>query len=384
MLSLALITVAHAAELEMVRSFSGREHARVLLVADVPLAPPELRRERDGEGMSALLRLPGLTLDEQIASSYARLGSAVTIQPGSGMVRQIQLAAGLEVRVQLDLWCEARVIPVGESALLLDFRVPGAPEDPTLPAPTLLADWLDGVSLTRQAAQAPRTRPLVVIDPGHGGDEQGAVGLSGSEEADIALAISLRVARKLEQELDVDVVLTREDDVYVPLQERAALANSLDATLFISIHANAAPAPTAWGIETYTLDSASDAGAARVAARENALLREQDTSMDRIVAQLTVDGTSALSRDLAGRVQTEVVRSLRAVYGEEQIRDLGVKTALFYVLVGTRMPAILFESGFVTMADDELRLRSVVYQEVTAEAITRAVGAWLAAQEPQR
>lgn len=382
MVLLALTLSAWSAELEMVRSFSGREGARVLLVADVPLVLPEVRRDRVGDGMSASLRLPGLALDERLRGTYARGEAGVVIEPGEGLVRQIQLGEGVEVRVQLDCWCEVRALPVGSSAILLDIQVPGAPTDSTLPDPAMLAQWLEGSPMSRQTPRVPGARPLIVIDPGHGGEEHGATGLSGTEEADVALAISLRVARQLEQDLDVDVVLTREDDTFIPLERRAAMANALGATLFISIHANAAPGPTAWGIETYTLDSSSDAGAARVAARENALLREQSDSMDRIVAQLTVDGTTALSRDLAGKVHNEVIRTLREVYGEEQIRDLGVKTALFYVLVGTKMPAILFESGFLTMEDDEMRLRSALYQELTAEAISRAVAAWLAAQEP--
>ncbi|MCB9759304.1 MAG: N-acetylmuramoyl-L-alanine amidase [Alphaproteobacteria bacterium] len=382
---------ARAGELEQIRVFVGEQHSQVLLVADAPMqsgAPRVL--PRDGAlPARAAVTFAGVSIDERLEGAYPRQGEHQRIEVDQGGVRRVlfkpvrtDAGPGVELVVELDQPRAATVTPVGQAGLLLELRVPGAPDDPTLPDPALLARWMEGVSLSRQAPTSPRR--VIVVDPGHGGEDHGAVGLSGAHEADVALALSRRVARELEERLDVEVVLTRQDDTFIPLRDRAAMANALDAVVFVSIHANAAPGPTAWGIETYYVDTASDAGAARVAARENAMVTESEGELDRIVAQLAVAGTNQLSRDLAARVQREVVTQLQGVFGPPQIRDLGVKTALFYVLVSTRMPAILFEAGFLTQTEDELRVRHPIYQQVAAEAIADAVEAWLVAQEGGR
>ena len=170
------------------------------------------------------------------------------------------------------------------------------------------------------------------------------------------------------------MVLTRDDDRYLPLQERAAVANALDADLFVSIHANASPSSSAWGIETYYLDAASDAGAARVASRENALAGPEER--DDILTDLFVTGQNRLSKRLAHQVQEHVIASVKGVFGEEQTHDLGVKTALFAVLVWSRKPAILFESSFLSNPDDELRLRMPLYQQTLANAMADGIEAW--------
>jgi len=305
-----------------------------------------------------------------------------TIPVDDGGVQELRIQSigdDVQLTVQLDTARLVRAEPLGEGAVLLELRVDGADEDPDLPTGEQLRDWLDGVSLVRAAGGAPASRTLVVVDAGHGGFDHGAVGLTGTREADVALQIALRTAKGLEERLGIEVILTRDTDVFVPLRERAALANQADADLFLSIHANAAPGPTAWGVETYSLDTASDAGAARVAARENALVREQDTPrLDTpLMARLQTAGTNRLSRELAGEVQTRVIQTLRAAYGDDQIRDLGTKTALFYVLVSTRMPAILFEASFVSNSEDERRLRTPQFQQATADGLVAAVGAWL-------
>jgi N-acetylmuramoyl-L-alanine amidase len=221
-------------------------------------------------------------------------------------------------------------------------------------------------------------RPRIVVDPGHGGWDSGALGLTGTREADIALGIARRLAKELEDRLDAEVFLTRQDDTFMELRDRAAMANALDADLFLSVHANAAPGPTAWGIETYYLSDASDSRAASLAARENATVGDP-TLAESLLEDLALSGTHALSRALATGIQTTTVSQLREVYGTEQIRDLGVKTARFYVLVFTRMPAVLYEASFLTNDADEMRLRQPLFQQRTAEAIASAVEAHLEA-----
>jgi N-acetylmuramoyl-L-alanine amidase len=206
------------------------------------------------------------------------------------------------------------------------------------------------------------------------------VGVTGTKESDVALTLARRVARGLDERLHADVLLTRSDDTFVPLRERAALANQNDADLFLSIHANAAPASTLWGVETYSLDAASDAGAARVAARENALAEGRGDPTDRLFARLLAAGNDVLSRGLAAEIQARVVSELATIYGSSQARDLGAKTALFAVLVSTRMPAVLFEASFLSNPADERRLRTPHAQQAIADAIVDAVGRWLARQ----
>ena len=179
------------------------------------------------------------------------------------------------------------------------------------------------MSLVRAAGGPPKERTVVVVDAGHGGFDHGAIGLHGTREADIALEIARRTAAALKARLGIDVILTRDGDYFVTLQERAAIANRNDADLFLSIHANAAPGPTAWGIETYSLDTASDAGAARVARRENAIVRESEGETDPLLSKMLVTGTNMLSRQLAGEVQASTVKSLQGMYGPSAIRNLG-------------------------------------------------------------
>ncbi|HJN75395.1 MAG TPA: N-acetylmuramoyl-L-alanine amidase [Myxococcota bacterium] len=382
----ALLSAVHAGELEQVHVFIGEGHARVLLLTDTPVLGATAR-STPAKGASparGTVLLPGTGLDASLAEAYVREDEHVYIPVDDGGVSRVVLAdlsGTVQVGVEMDQSRELSVTTVGEVGLLLDLRIQGVSPDTSLPDAQLLGAWMEGVSLARAGEGVSKSRRVVVVDPGHGGHDPGATGLTGTHEADIALQLSRRVARQLEERLDVDVVLTRDDDIFIPLGDRAAMANALDADLFLSIHANAAPGPTAWGITTFYMDTASDAGAARVAARENALVVESDQSMDRLVAELSVTGTSRLSRDLAGMVQSSVVSELEGVYGDEQIRDLGVQTALFYVLVSTRMPAILYEASFLTHPEDEMRLRQPLFQELTADGIVDAVEEYFATQD---
>ena len=375
---LLLLATALAAELERVRVFVGDRHAQLLLLADEAVAEPSVHTEsrQPNRPAQAVVRLPGTDLDGKLEQAYAKDGDRWVIPVGQGGLERVLLeerSGGVWVTVELDLLRDASVTPVGDSGLLVDLRAPGADPDPSLPDSALLEKWLSGVSLTRNQ-EVSKPRKVVVIDPGHGGPPApGAIGLTGTREADISLALSLRVAEEIKVRADVDVVLTRTDDRHVSLDDRAAIANAVDADVFISIHANAAPAPTVWGITTFYMDTASSGASARVAARENAMVELAEEPVDRVVAQLAVAGTNQLSRDLAHTVQTSVVEDLRAVYGEDQIRDMGVQTALFYVLVSTSMPAILYEASFLTHPEDEMRLRTPAFQEITAEAIADAV-----------
>jgi N-acetylmuramoyl-L-alanine amidase len=306
------------------------------------------------------------------------------IPVGEAGIQQIQLVEvgdGVQFTIELDEAREIQAQAIGKTGVLVDLLPLNGKLDPGLPSAEHIEAWLSGVSLGRVAGGKPRGRKLIVVDAGHGGFDHGAIGTTGTREADIALEISRRVALGLKKRLDADVVMTRDRDIFVPLRDRAALANRENADLFLSVHANAAPNNYAKGIETYSLASATDASAARVAARENAMAKGWSDKSDPLLGRLLAAGTDRLSRDLAFEVQRSVVDSLREVYPDAEVVDLGTKTALFYVLVSTRMPAILFESSFVSQPEDERRLRSAHFQQTIADAIVDAVGTWFDRQK---
>ena len=219
----------------------------------------------------------------------------------------------------------------------------------------------------------------IVLDAGHGGDAHGAVGTTGTREADIALDWLNRL-----DSFSSNMTMSRSyirEKTHFTLSKRTAIANKSNADVFISIHANAAPTSDLWGIETYSMDTASDEGAARVAARENSVAEKTDGTKDMLLGTLVTTGTNLLSKDLAETVQMGISADLQSQYGEENIRDLGAKTALFYVLVATRMPAILFEASFVSNPEDERRLRTPHFQNATAKSMAEATYKWLESQE---
>jgi N-acetylmuramoyl-L-alanine amidase len=217
----------------------------------------------------------------------------------------------------------------------------------------------------------------VVVDAGHGGHDPGAIGPTRVREKDVTLAIARRLARKLRAH-GFEVVLTRSGDRYLALEERTAIANTARADLFVSIHANAHPRRNRTGVETYFLNVADDRYAARLAARENGVDLDGAARGDalRILSDLDAKASAGASRRLAQAVQREITGAVRARVGD--VRDLGVKGALFYVLLGARMPAVLVETGFISNRAEERRLASARYQEEVATSIARAVSGFAA------
>jgi N-acetylmuramoyl-L-alanine amidase len=212
----------------------------------------------------------------------------------------------------------------------------------------------------------------VVIDPGHGGHDGGAVGASGTREKDVALAISEKLAEILE-EAGLETVLTRDDDRFVPLEERTRRANEAKGDLFVSIHCNAAASPKLRGVETYTLNLSSDRYAIRLAARENASSEKGMSDLQFLLADLAAHVNTDESRRLARQIQSELADDLVERGG----KDLGTKEALFLVLLGAKMPAVLVETSFLSNTQDEALLASTAYQEQIAKRIAHGVQAFL-------
>ena len=247
-----------------------------------------------------------------------------------------------------------------------------------MPHATLLALAL--AAATSGAAPARATEPafVVVLDPGHGGEKDGAIGPGGVREKELALQIARRVAARLKQQ-GGRVILTRTRDVAVALAQRAAVANAERADLFVSIHLNAMPGAArahARGVETYCLSAAaSDASAPAVAARENA---------PRLAGEPEVDPNDPISGILQDLADTDALQeSSRLAYAVHErlvsrlgAEDRGVKQAPFYVLAGARMPAVLLELGFLSHATESRKLATPGYQEQVAQAIAEGVAAW--------
>jgi N-acetylmuramoyl-L-alanine amidase len=213
----------------------------------------------------------------------------------------------------------------------------------------------------------------IVIDPGHGGNDPGAQGASGLKEKDVTLAVAHKLAPLLARQ-GVEVALTRDDDRYVTLEERTARANAFGADLFVSIHCNAAENRTRHGVETYVLDTTTSDMAGRVAARENATSTAASNEVAQLLASMRLADQSTRSTRFAELLQRAGVASLGTQYSE--VSDGGVHRAAFYVLVGARMPAVLFETSYISNALEEQRLGSADYQQRLVDAIANAVKAY--------
>jgi N-acetylmuramoyl-L-alanine amidase len=213
-----------------------------------------------------------------------------------------------------------------------------------------------------------RPTHIVVIDPGHGGRDPGAIGIGGAQEKDITLKIAKALGAKLTKR-GFDVRYTRRDDRTVSLEERTAIAEAARADLFVSIHTNSASRRSLNGIETYYLDENNERHSLTVAARENGITRDQVDDLQRTLARLRVSEISTHSQRLANLVQTELVSGLPSRY---RVNDLGVKKGPFYVLFLSETPAILVEAGFLTNRVEARRLRDEGY--IDALASQMAVG----------
>ena len=232
---------------------------------------------------------------------------------------------------------------------------------------------------------APRTQPplhipsvssittlrRIVVDAGHGGKDPGAVGPSGVLEKDVTLEMAKELAKALTKQLGCEVILTRSTDVYLPLEERTAIANKVGADLFVSLHANANKNRNAYGIETYYLNFSKNDKAAAVAARENGTSLKQVSDLELILFDLMANAKINESSRLATVIQENLVQHISKKYSD--VRDLGVRQGPFYVLLGATMPSVLVETAFISHPREEKRLTSSAYQKSAAHAIALAI-----------
>jgi N-acetylmuramoyl-L-alanine amidase len=261
-------------------------------------------------------------------------------------------------RIVIDLW--------GEGGTMASRPKPSSPQVP-LPSPS---GKIDPSALAKQLALGVRR---VVIDAGHGGRDFGAPGyVKGVHEKQIVLQMAQRLQHKLSRQMGVEVVLTRNSDHYLTLEERTAIANTKNADLFISIHTNAARDRRAYGIETYFLNLATDDDAIRVAAMENATSTKSISDLHSILSELMQNAKINESARLAQYVQSSIVSNLKQ-RKYSYIKDKGVKQAPFYVLLGAQMPAILIETSFISNPRECKRLMDERYQNHVCDAIIRGI-----------
>jgi N-acetylmuramoyl-L-alanine amidase len=309
------------------------------------------------------------------------------------LVRQIRIGpqAGTRTRVVLDLNARAphtvyalynpyRVVidfarehpkdATVAATTTKDTKIPAAGSKSTPEAKTVKPPAVNGrgkFSLSRQLGLGVAR---IVIDPGHGGYDPGAMS-DGVAEADVVLDVAMRLERLLTQQPGVEVVLTRRANVFVSLEERTAMANRAGADLFLSIHANASEDDRARGIETYFLNFAPNPAAEAIAARENTASARTMRQLPDIVKAIALNNKIDESRDFASLVQSAMMERLKR--GNGNVKDLGVKQAPFMVLIGATMPSILAEISFLTNPQEAVLLRGTAYRQQIAEALLNGI-----------
>jgi N-acetylmuramoyl-L-alanine amidase len=377
-------TVRPLAVLNEMKYWSNPDYTRISL---------ELDRDVTWESHELGKGTPGKPGRVYIDIKHARLGKGVRdITIGDGLLRGARVGQQKNdiVRIVLDTENikDFKVFPLSEPArLIIDVRgerpteisrlepvISSAPEPLAELRPDERPSVLDKKPKVRRKPAISKIR-RIVVDPGHGGHDPGAVGPSGLQEKDVVLDIGLKLRELLRDELGLDVVMTRSTDVFIPLEERTAIANKVNADLFLSVHANAAANKNANGIETYYLNLAKTEKAAQLAAKENGTSLEKVSVLQAILFDLMANYKLNDSAHLADEVQKALHKKARDQFPE--VRNLGVKQGPFYVLVGATMPSILVETAFLSNAQEEIRLNDPAYRTLTAEGILDGVRGYI-------
>lgn len=248
---------------------------------------------------------------------------------------------------------------------------PRAENPPATPRIPFIPSSGKPLSLAQQLGLRVKT---IVIDPGHGGKDPGAMA-NGLKEKNIVLKVAKKLALILRKKLDCRVILTRSTDVFIPLEERTAIANKNDADLFVSLHVNADPDAEASGFETYYLNLTSNPEAMRVAAYENETSTHQISEMKNILSSILKNSKIQESSRLAEQVQEALIHGLRKDF--TGIKDMKVRKAPFYVLMGAEMPAILVEMSFITNKHDARHLKSNRFLTNIADDISKGIQSYI-------
>jgi N-acetylmuramoyl-L-alanine amidase len=375
------LQVAEPSQVMELKYWSNPDYTRIAVTLDheTTFNPHILKPSRDA------------ALPERIYIDVAnsRMAPGVKDIPiGDGLLKMARIGQYQPdvVRLVLDVQNirDYKIFPLSNPyRIIIDVRGERREEMSSLPAATIStptdaresapADW---GKAPPPRSQHPSPVRRIVVDPGHGGKDPGAVGANGTQEKEVVLSLGLRLAERLRRELGVEVVMTRSTDVFIPLEERTAIANKLNADLFISVHANASLNRSAMGLETYYLNLAKTEKAAQLAARENGTTLEKVSLLQAILFDLMANYKINDSAHLAEEVQKATHRALSDAYAG--VKNLGVKQGPFYVLVGATMPSILVEAAFISNAVEEEHLQDPQFLDTVAEGILKGVRAYVA------
>lgn len=363
------------AELQRIQAWSGESYTRVALYTSGPVTFEEQASESGsapGKPSQILLSLRGCVvnpkMDTHLKTSDPFL-EGVSAKQADNNITQVVLDARSIERYRIFTLSDPHRVIIDVQGMKPPQTGPPAPVDSqATPGETARLP-----SLARQLGLEVKR---IVVDPGHGGKDKGATGPNGVHEKDVTLALALELKRVLESELQCQVTLTRTSDRFVPLEARAALANAQKADLFISIHTNAHADPKYFGTETYFLDFSKDQDSARVAALENATSTKKISDLEKILHDLLMNTKIKESSQLAKQVQTHLMKRLRGAQYEE-VRDLGVKQAPFWVLLGAEMPCILVETAFITHPREEARLKNKDFRRCLAQGMASGIGSYI-------
>jgi N-acetylmuramoyl-L-alanine amidase len=372
------------AVLNDIKHWSNPDYTRVSLELDKDITweAHELGKGSPGK--------PGRVYIDINRSRLSRTVRDITI--GDGLLKGVRVGQYKNdvVRVVLDTENikDYKIFPLSDPArLIIDVRGERRAEISRLEAS--LSAATQPVTEKRRDEPAviekrPKTQPKpviskirrIVVDPGHGGHDPGAVGPTGLQEKDVVLAIGLKLKELIKDELGLDVVMTRSTDIFIPLEERTAIANKVNADLFISIHANAANNRNASGIETYYLNLAKTEKSAQLAAKENGTSLEKVSVLQAILFDLMANYKLNDSAHLAEEIQKSLYKKVKNQYSD--VKNLGVKQGPFYVLVGATMPSILVETAFLSNQLEESRMKKQTYLDLSAEGIMEGVRSYIA------
>jgi N-acetylmuramoyl-L-alanine amidase len=364
--------VPTAYTLEDIRPVSLRDTTQVVIMVSGPVQPLVQHLSQPDR---LAIDLPDTQLPLQwnqydIPFSDSRLQ---TIHVGQSQANRVQLILALQAAQDYRVTVQSAPDRVMVELLGTATTIP--PDATTAQQGPL---HINATKLSPRAARSPRAQltPLIFIDPGHGGHDPGAVGPTGLEEKTVVLQVARELRQLIQQEMpQYRVLFTRDQDVFIPLTERARMANEQQAQVFISIHANSSPRREASGIETWYLSFAASARAKRIAARENMMSEAQLSILELILRDMHETDRINQSAVLAQSVQSALSEHMAAHY--PGVIPRGVEGAPFAVLHRTTMPSVLVETAFISNPQEEAQLRTTQYQRALARGMLRGLRQFL-------
>lgn len=359
-------------QLKSVQHWAGKDYTRVALYVTEPVA-----FERHDLPAEPKIGLPDrIYVDLKNCTLNAKIDKNISIE--DRFLRRVRVVQydPTQVRVALDIDAmkSYKIFSLADPyRVIIDVQgIQSEPVKAPEPKQIVIPKGSQTSTLARQLGLQVGT---IVLDPGHGGKDKGAISPNGVYEKNIVLEIAKRLKRSLEITTGCKVILTRTDDRFLTLEERTAIANAQKADLFVSLHINAHEDRNLHGTETYFLNLSNDKESTRVAALENATSTRRISDLENILKDIMLNTKISESAKLAKTVQSNIIANLAKNY--DGIKDLGVKQAPFYVLLGAEMPSILIETAFISNKTEEKRLQDKNFQKNLVAGISSGIGSYI-------